>query len=239
MTSESDASIEEPAALRRRLMLAALDHVPFEGWSAACFDLACSDVQSDRLAARRACPAGAVDLAVEFQIWGDERMIEELEKKDLSSMRLQDKAAIAVETRITVVSAHKEAVRKSAALFALPSNGIRGARLLWQTVDAIWNFLGDNSDDYNWYTKRALLMGVMGSSVLFWLGEAVNGERTRRFIDRRIRDVMRVHAARSRIAGLPGGQRLLSTVDGLARPIRPPGHRECLHPGWVTKRGGE
>ena len=239
MTPDYDPSVEEPAALRRRLMLAALDHVPFEGWSEACFNLACSDVQSDRLAARRACPSGAVDLAIEFQNWGDERMIEELEQTDLSSMRLQDKAAIAVETRISVVSAHREAVRRSAALFALPSNGLRGTRSLWRTVDAIWNFLGDNSDDYNWYTKRTLLMGVMGSSVLFWLGEAENGERTRGFIDRRIRDVMRIHAARSRIGSLPGGQRMLRTADWLARPIRPPGHRKCLHPGWVAKRGEE
>jgi len=38
-----------------------------------------------------------------------------------------------------------------------PATGPRAAKLLFDTVDAIWHGIGDRSTDYNFYTKRALL----------------------------------------------------------------------------------
>jgi len=78
-------------------------------------------------------------------------------------------------------------------LFSLPIYAADGARAVWQTCDRIWLALGDTSDDVNWYTKRATLSGVYGTTVLFWLGDTSEDHaRTWEFLDRRIEDVMQI-----------------------------------------------
>lgn len=237
MTRQSDSEPGTEMHLRRRLMMNALENVPFEGWSEAGFRCACERIAADPVEARRECPAGALDLALEFQRWGDELMEKELAETDLNSMRMNERVATAVETRLAVVAEHREAVRRVMTLFALPFNGTRGARSLWRSADRIWNLLGDRADDYNWYTKRAMLSAVIGSSALYWLGDSGNGESTRLFIERRINDVMRVETIKGQIRRMPGGTGGLRFAEGLMRAVRPPTrHREGF-PGWMTNGG--
>ena len=232
-----EAEFEDRPALRRRLMLEALNHVPFEGWSAASMKLAGEAIGIDQAELRRICPAGAVELAVEFCRWGDELMVEELNWTELETVGMTARVASAVETRIKVVSEHREAVRKAVAQFSLPVNAPLGTRALWRTADQIWSSLGDRSDDYNWYTKRGMLCGVIGSSVLYWLGDTGDGTLTRAFIDRRIGDVMRVETAKQRVRNLPCGPQFLQSVERFAGWIRRPQDHKARHPGWVASGG--
>ena len=87
--------------------------------------------------------------------------------------------------------ADREAVRRAAALFALPLYAADGARAVWHTADTIWTALGDTSDDINWYSKRATLSAVYGAVVLYWLGDdSQDHQASWEFLDRRIDDVM-------------------------------------------------
>ena len=239
MTSQANSGPNGKVNLRRQLMLTALESVPFEGWSSANFHRAIGCIGADPAEARRACPAGAIDLALEFQCWGDDLMAIEFESADLGTMRMNERVATAVEARLNVVAEHREAVRRVMTLFSLPFNGSRGARSLWRTADRIWNLLGDNSDDYNWYTKRAMLSAVIGSSVLYWLGDSGSEVSTRGFIDRRISDVMRVEAMKKQMRNMPGGASILGAVEGLVRSVRPPMHRKEQYPGWTAAGGQE
>ena len=234
MTRQTDGEPGTEVRLRRRLMMSALENVPFDGWSEAGFRRACESTEADPVEARRECPAGALDLALEFQRWGDELMERELAETDLNSMRMNERVATAVESRLKVVAEHREAVRRVMTLFALPFNGGRGARSLWWTADRIWNLLGDKADDYNWYTKRAMLSAVIGSSALYWLGDSGNGASTRSFIERRINNVMRVETIKGQIRRMPGGSGGLRFTEGLLRAVRPPTRRRKGYPGWMT-----
>lgn len=237
MTRKSDSESGDGMHLGRRLMMHALENVPFEGWSEAGFRRACEAIEADPVEARRECPAGALDLALEFQRWGDDLMESELGEAALGSMRMNERVATAVETRLAVVAEHREAVRRAMTLFALPFNGGRGARALWRTADRIWNVLGDEADDYNWYTKRAMLSAVVGSSALYWLGDSEDGASTRSFIDRRIGDVMRVETIKGQIRRMPGGSGGLRFAEGMMRAVRPPLRRREGYPGWTTNGG--
>ena len=76
-------------------------------------------------------------------------------------------------------------------MFSLPIYAFEGSGLIWDTSDLIWELIGDNSEDYNWYSKRTILSAVYASTVLFWLGDNSEGsEETWHFLDRRIEDVM-------------------------------------------------
>lgn len=178
--------------LKEKLLDAALLHVPFDGWSDRTFRAAVADIGADPAIARAVCPRGAVDLAVAFHKRGDARMVELVRALHLEGMRFREKVASAVRCRLEAVE-DREAVRRGAALFALPQHAAEGSRLIWETADLIWTTLGDSSDDINWYTKRATLSAVYASTVLYWLGDDSPGHHaTWEFLDRRIENVMQV-----------------------------------------------
>jgi ubiquinone biosynthesis protein COQ9 len=208
--------------LKQKLLGAALPHVPFDGWSDATFRAAVEDLGADPALARAACPRGALDLAVAFHKEGDAAMVARLGAGDLGALRFRDRIAAAVRYRIEAV-ADREIVRRGTALFALPPHAPEGARLIWGTADLIWDTLGDTSDDINWYTKRATLSAVYGSTVLYWLGDDRPGhERTWAFLDRRIEDVMQFEKFKAQVNEAPILKSLLAGPLWLAGKVRSP-----------------
>ena len=179
-----------------KLMLTALPNVAFDGWSNSTFDAACREADISERKARLFCPRGALDLAIAFHKWGDNQFENSFTKKKISELKVREKIRKAIELRIKLAS-DKEAVRRGAVLFALPIYAFEGSRLIWDTSDLIWELIGDNSEDYNWYSKRAILSGVYASTVLYWLGDNSEGsEETWHFLDRRIEDVMKFESTK-------------------------------------------
>jgi len=66
-----------------------------------------------------------------------------------------------------------------------------GAKLLYASVDAMWRAAGDESTDFNFYTKRGILAGVYGSVLMRWFNDTSEDESaTAAFLDARIENVM-------------------------------------------------
>ena len=224
--------------IKDQLLDAALMHVPFDGWSEAAFRAAAEDCGLDRNAARAACPRGALDLAVAYHKRGDAVMLHRLQTEDLSDLRYRDKIAAAVRFRLEAVD-DKEAVRRGSTLFALPHLAPEGARLIWGTCDAIWDALGDSSDDINWYTKRGTLSGVYTSTVLYWLGDDSPGhDNTWAFLDRRIDDVMQIEKIKASVRKSPILSRLFAGPAWMASHIKAPSRQAAPDmPGhWTPPR---
>jgi ubiquinone biosynthesis protein COQ9 len=208
--------------LKARLLDAALAHVPFDGWSEMTFRAAVAETGTDMAAARAVCPRGAVDLALLYHHRGDEEMRRRIRAANLQDLRFRDRVAAAVRFRIEAIT-DKEAVRRGTALFSLPQYAADGAKAVWGTADAIWDALGDTSDDYNWYTKRATLAGVYGATVLYWLGdESPENRDTWAFLDRRIEDVMRIEKVKAEVRKNPVLSRLVAGPEWVLSRIRPP-----------------
>lgn len=224
--------------IKAQLLQAAKAHVPFDGWSETAFRAAMQDAGISEGLARAACPRGAVDLALAFHEEGDQAMLDRAAAEDLSALRYSEKVAAMVRFRLEAVE-DKELVRRGMTLFALPQHALDGSQALWRTVDKIWVALGDTSDDINWYTKRATLSGVYGSTVLYWLGDDSEGhERTWAFLDRRIADVMQIEKVKARarenrlVAGLMNGP-----FSFLNKVKAPTGNRGTGMPGrWSGTR---
>lgn len=195
---------------RARMMQAVLGHVPFDGWSDTAFRAAAEEAGVPLALARGIFPRGAVDLAAAIHRQGDAEMAARLAGEALGGMRFRDRVAHAVRLRLEIAG-DREVVRRASALFALPVHAAEGARLIWGTADAIWTALGDTSRDVNWYSKRATLSAVYGSTVLYWLGDDSPGhEATWAFLDRRIEDVMQIEKAKAKFRENPLGKALLN-----------------------------
>jgi ubiquinone biosynthesis protein COQ9 len=207
---------------KEQLLDAALLHVPFDGWSEAMFRAAVEDSGVEPHIAKSVCPRGAVDLALAFHARGDAAMVARLKSEDMSEMRFRDKVAAGVRFRLEAVS-DKEAVRRGTTLFSLPIYAADGAKAIWGTADKIWDALGDTSDDFNWYSKRATLSGVYGSTVLYWLGDdSADHAATWAFLDRRIDDVMQIEKVKAQVRKSPVLGRLMAGPDWLMSRVRAP-----------------
>jgi ubiquinone biosynthesis protein COQ9 len=178
---------------RETLMLAALVHVPFDGWSDAAIRVGAADAGLSPAEALNAFPGGPAEVLGLFSDWADREMLAGLEKIDLGALKVRDRVAAGVRLRLEVLAPHKEAVRRGLSLLALPPHAGQGLKSLHRTVDAIWTMAGDRSTDYNYYTKRLLLAGVLSATTLFWLNDRSEGHRaTWAFLERRIDEVLKV-----------------------------------------------
>jgi ubiquinone biosynthesis protein COQ9 len=223
---------------KEQLLDAALMHVPFDGWSETTFQAAIADTGIDSTVARAVCPRGSVDLAVAYHKRGDAVMINRMNAEDLSEMKYRDKIAAMVRFRLEAVT-DKEVVRRGTTLFALPQHASDGAKLVWGTCDAIWDALGDTSDDVNWYTKRATLSAVYSSTVLYWLGDTSDGHQaTWEFLDRRIDNVMQIEKVKAQVRNSPTLSKLLTGPNWLLSHVKAPSRvpKMDLPGSWTSPR---
>ena len=186
---------------RDRLLLAALPHVPFDGWSDTALAAAAADLALDAQAARQAFPGGRAALVTYHAAYADRRMEDALKESDLAPMRVRERIAHAVRLRLEANAPHREAIRAALPVLAQPINGPAALYSLYRTVDTIWFAVGDRTTDFGFYSKRALLAGVYLSTLLYWLNDRSEGaEASWAFLDRRIADVMRIQTMRARLA---------------------------------------
>jgi ubiquinone biosynthesis protein COQ9 len=233
MTQPKKTEADHISEALEKLVEAALPHVTFDGWSAATLDAAVEDAGLDPTLVAQACPRGAIDLAVGFHRMGDRAMLTAFHATDQSNMRYSERVALGVRLRLEAVS-DKEAVRRGMAMFALPNNAAEGSRLIWGTADAIWNALGDTSDDINWYSKRTILSGVYTSTILYWLGDESEGHSDSwEFLDRRIANVMQFEKLKAKVSKSPLVEKFMAgpgaflgrvTAPHVSPPSDLPGH---------------
>ncbi|MBD3625188.1 MAG: COQ9 family protein [Rhodobacteraceae bacterium] len=232
MTNDHTYTDDTVAQARRSVLEAALPNVAFDGWTDRTLAEATRESGVEPKLSRMAFPRGGVDLALAFHHANDDALADRLATADLAGMRFSDRVAHAVALRLEIVAPQREAVRRAAALFALPIHAADGARAVWHTADTIWTALGDSSDDLNWYTKRMTLSAVYSSCVLYWLGDDSPGQiDTRSFIDRRIDDVMQFEKVKAAVRENPLGRAFMAGPGRLLSGIRAPGAASSDLPG--------
>ena len=183
--------------VRDRLLAEALPDIPHTGFSQETLASAAARAGISRRELNDAFPNGAASLVEAFSHWADAQMAVKLAAEP-GEPRLRDRVAAAVWARIEILNPHKEAARRAAAFLALPHNAPLGAKLMMRTVDAMWRAAGDRSSDFSWYTKRAILAGVYGATVAYWLTDSSEGHAaTWTFLGHRIDDAMRIEKFRS------------------------------------------
>ena len=188
---------------RDSAIVAMLKHVPQRGWTMDALRQGLRDTGADPADAELLFPGRVADLIESYIDLADRRMAEEAERRGLGALRTGARVRALVALRLELARPHKEAVRRATAILALPRNARLAARCTARTADAIWHAAGDRAADFNWYTKRALLAGVYGATLLYWLRDASVGDTgTLAFLDRRLADTARIGAWRKRAEGV-------------------------------------
>lgn len=210
--------IGESRAIRDQVLIATLSHITFDGWTLKSIESGAIDSGKElgwgAEMAQMAFPNGVNQLVDHYVNWIDRQMLSELEKLDLSSMRIRDRIATIVRLRLQIMSSYREEVRRLLSFLSLPQNNPQAARLTWAVVDTMWYAAGDQSSDYNYYTKRVLLASVYSTTILYWLVDESDGfSDTWSYLDRCIDNVMKIPLASSNI------KKSFKAITNFFRPI--------------------
>jgi ubiquinone biosynthesis protein COQ9 len=205
---------------RDEILLAALPHIPFDGWGETALARGAVDAGFDVATAQRLFSGGAAEMIAAHSGYADRLMLAELERLNLDAMKIRDRIITAVRLRLEQNAPHREAIRRGLTTLALPRHAALATRLLYRTVDAMWYAAGDTSTDYNFYTKRVLLAGVYSATLMCWLNDNSEGFSTSwAFLERRVADVLKVPKVLARagrvLNRLPDPFRLLRTARSL------------------------
>lgn len=211
----SDMTLDE---LREALAPLLASHAAFDGWSPKALAMAAAELGAPADRARVAIPGGAVAMIDAWFDSLDRAMLAAFPPERVAAMKVRDRVRALILHRLESIRPSKEALRRAVAMLAMPQNALAATRLAWRSADRIWRTAGDTATDYNHYTKRAILLGVYGSTSLVFLDdESDDLAATRAFLDRRLAGVMRFEKAKAQWLGRAGQRPSLSRFLGRLR----------------------
>lgn len=166
----------------------------------------------------RLFPEGLYELKELFFYEVDKEMMKLLNKANSDNIRVREKIYNGVIYRLEIFQKNKDAVKYI--LVSGTTNPIESFKNLWNTADLIWKAAGDNSTDYNHYTKRLLLSWVYISTILCWFNDKdENLNETKLFCIRRIDEVLKFGkqsaTIKGKISNLNISNKLIATIKEL------------------------
>ena len=189
MVTPEEMNLDELRAALAPLLPA---HAAFDGWTEEALAMAAEELGVPPGRARLAFPGGAIEMVDAWFDWIDKAMLIAFPPERIAQMKIRERIRDLILFRFETMRPHREALRRALAVLAMPQNLAAAARLAWRSADRLWRLAGDTATDFNHYSKRAILVGVYGSTTLVFLDD--NDEDladTRAFLGRRIDDVMR------------------------------------------------
>lgn len=147
--------------MEQAVLDAAIGRAPGLGWNSRLVRAACEANGLSPGDEELLLPNGARDLAALLSRRHDDRALASLGEVDPKSLKMRERIARAVSARLEAGAADLEATRRCAAFLALPTNADLGLKLAWETADLLWNWAGDTATDWNHYSKRAILSGIL------------------------------------------------------------------------------
>ncbi len=179
-------------SVRSSLALAVGENAVFDGWTEQAVASSAGQLGIDLALARLAFPKDQAGMIDAYIAAVDAAMTAHFTPELVSSLKIRERIRELVWFRLQAMGPAREAVRSALAILAMPQNAVRGLSIGWRSADLMWRLAGDNSTDFNHYTKRLTLSALYAATLLAWLDDQSEGwMETSAFLDRRIGDVMR------------------------------------------------
>jgi len=119
-------------------------------------------------------------------------------------------------TKVNLMNKHKDFYRRTFYFLLIPINYKLLTAYLYKSVDLMWYISGDNSTDFNFYTKRMILSGVYSSVILHFISND-NLLETEKKLDNNLLKVSKIPVIKEKIQlykkSLPSFLRLLKSYS--------------------------
>ena len=146
-------------------------------------------------------PNGLQDVIFEYSNLNNLKFRKEIKNDEIKNLKIREKIFFLVMKRIRFNSI--EISKNLTKYLTVNKNIILTNRLLFSIADEIWFLAGDRSLDFNYYTKRLLLMKIYVLTFLMWLRDASEKNiKTENLLRFQINNVLRFGKLKSKITDL-------------------------------------
>jgi ubiquinone biosynthesis protein COQ9 len=152
-------------ATEQRLLDAAIPLAETLGWNPALVAGGAKAIGISPGEAQLLLPNGPRDLAALLSRRHDQTAMQALSVIDPATLKIRERISKGAQVRLDAAANDLEATKRWAAFLALPTNAALGLRLAWDSADALWRWAGDTATDENHYSKRAILAGILISTL--------------------------------------------------------------------------
>ena len=171
--------------------------VSIDGWSDNVLEkLVNKNIDSSELAYYY--PNGYKDI-LKFSLDEINNSLEKIiSKTNIINLPLNKRIKKILMTRLEILNKDKKFFNKTFNHLILPQNTKILTKSLYKSVDTMWYLAGDNSTDFNFYTKRLILSGIYVSTLLIFFNK--NIEEAEINIDKSLKRISKLPKLKERFS---------------------------------------
>ncbi len=179
------------------ILIKAKKIVSIEGWSSEIF----SKLQKQNIEKNDLFyffPDGYKDL-LEYALQNiNEKLESKLKKINLINFPINKRIKKILLLRFDILNEDKEFYKKTFNHLLLPTNNKISKKSLYNSVNIMWYLAGDNSTDFNFYTKRLILSGVYTNALFVFFSKEM--KYVEENIDKNLMRISKIPKIKERIS---------------------------------------
>ena len=184
--------------IRIQILQAAKKHVIKYGWNENLFDNIKNDSKYSYEEMNVLFPKGYRTLIEMYLEEINEKMTAESQKINLIRFRVHERIKELFIIRLKIMSKEKKLISKTFLNLLLPHNYKLASKNLFNAVDQMWFLAGDNSTDFNFYTKRVILASIYSSVMIHFVNNN-NIDETIILLNKKLKRVSNIPKLKTRI----------------------------------------
>ena len=143
-------------------------------------------------------PDGYKDL-LEYSLQSiNEKLEHKLKKINLINFPINKRIKKILLLRFDILNEDKEFYKKTFNHLLLPTNNKISKKSLYNSVSTMWYLAGDNSTDFNFYTKRLILSGVYTNALFVFFSKEM--KHVEENIDKNLKRISKIPRIKERIS---------------------------------------
>ncbi|XP_017061480.1 ubiquinone biosynthesis protein COQ9, mitochondrial [Drosophila ficusphila] len=203
---QDDAKQAKVDAVRVKILDAALQHVPQQGWTRQAIILGAEESGYPSVV-HGMFPEGGFALVSHFNGKCNAQLVESLQQDTDGGKKAVDDPldflVQAVRQRLEMVTPYKAQWPQAMALIAQPQHAPTALAQVLTLVDDICYYSGDRSVDFGWYTRRVGLATIMKMTELYFLQDTSQGHaQTWDFLKNRMDEAVQLQMMLSQTEGM-------------------------------------
>lgn len=207
-------SLNPLAELEQSLATACAELMPDLGLTSVTVRAAATRIGLNAAEVELICPNGPSDVAAILWRQGDAALESEGLDTQLAAMKVRERIDFLLNRRIDAGTENERATHRLVGHLCLPQHLGLYRRLLWDSVDLVWRKAGDKALDENHYSKRAIVSGILATTLMTRLTQGVEAQHEQ--IARNIDQVMAFEKFKAKLPLKPEDA-LLGAVEFLGK----------------------
>jgi len=184
--------------IRNQLLQDAKPHVIKYGWNENLFVNMVNDSNFTLEEMNVLFPTGYTTLIEMYLKEINSKMTVESQKINLIRLRIHERIREIFILRLKIMSKEKKLISKTFFYLLLPQNYKLALKNLYKTVDQMWFLARDNSTNFNYYSKRAILASIYTSVMIHFVNND-NMDKTIILLNKQLNRVSNIPKIKSRI----------------------------------------